>query len=161
MKALVVDGYNAIHKIPYLRAMADRGDLLRARAEITTLAVLYKRKRGGIDKICVVFDGNDMYRNAAFKTPENQSFSKTGKGDQKVIVTVAKFSEKYHVEVVSDDNYIINNSRAYKAAIVKVAKFIAFIDKKAQKHSKKYVEDKVMPRNISKINEELKKEWNL
>ena len=158
MKALVVDGYNAIHKIPYLRAMADREELLKARSEITALAFKYKRKRGGIDKICVVFDGNDMYRNAAFKTPENQAFSKTGYGDQKVISTVAKFSEKYHVEVVSDDNYIINNSRAYKATIVKISDFFNFINKKSQS---KINEDKVLPKNISKINSELKKAWNL
>ena len=158
MKALVVDGYNAIYKIPYLKSIIDLGDLLKARTEITHLAEEYKRRRGGIAKCIVVFDGKDAYRNSGFNLQKNQLFSKTGEGDKEIINTVKRLSKEYKVEVVTDDNFIINNSRVYKAGIISVADFMRFINKKS---TKKRCQDKISQESISKINEELIKEWGL
>jgi predicted RNA-binding protein with PIN domain len=159
MKALVIDGYNAIHKIPYLKNIIDNENLFKARTEITSLAEEYKRKRGGIAKCIVVFDGKDTYKNSGFCSPKNQLFSKTGMGDEEVINTVKLLSKKYQVEVVTDDNFIINNSRVYKATILSVSEFMRFLHK--NKSIEKHTPSKISQKDISKINNELIKEWGL
>ena len=160
MRALVVDGYNVIHKIPHLKRMADK-DLRKARYEITRIANEYKHKRGGIDKVYVVFDGKDSFRNSGFSTPENQVFSRSGKGDEELIRLVSRLYNNYTVEVVTDDNYIINNTRVYKANVMSVSKFMNLLDKKMTKDEKERKSEKTIPRNHLGINEYLKKTWNI
>ncbi len=85
MKALVVDGYNAIYKIPQIKRLMDR-ELSEARKAITELARDYKRRSGGIGKVCVVFDGKDEFRDKDFVAKsEEQVFSKSGCGDREII----------------------------------------------------------------------------
>lgn len=158
MKALVVDGYNIIHKIPHLKSIIDKGDLLNARTKITHLAEEYARKRGGIAKCIVVFDGRDAYRNSGFTSPKNQLFSKTGKGDEEIINTVKRLSKDYKVEVVTSDNFVINNSRVYKAGIISVGEFMRFTGKE---NTKQCSQDTLSEKSILKINKELIKEWGL
>ena len=161
MRALVVDGYNAIYKIPLLKKLMDRS-LEEARAKITELAEEYQRRKGGIDKICVVFDGKDTYRDAAFTTPPHQVFSRTGEGDREIVIVISRLSKKYDVEVVSDDNFIRNNARAYNARIVGISEFATFFNKQWKNISrKKKINNKISPEAASKINEYLKKHWNI
>ena len=80
---MLVDGYNAIHKIPEVDDLLDES-LEDARNAITDLAKEYQRRYGGIAEVHVVFDGRDEYRGLSFNKP-NQVFSKTGEGDRKVI----------------------------------------------------------------------------
>ena len=87
MKALVVDGYNAIYKIKSLKPLLDES-LYEARKELTRLAMDYKRKTGGIAEVCVVFDGKDDYRDLSVSAPAHQVFSKSGEGDKKIIQMV-------------------------------------------------------------------------
>jgi len=160
MKALVVDGYNAIYKVPRLRKILDK-DLQLARQEITNLAKIYQRKRGGYDKLCVVFDGKDAYRDRLHMSPQHHVYSRTGEGDLEIVRVVRRLSKKYHVEVVSDDNYIRNNSRSHNASIVPVSSFVSSLKKKGKRSEKKKEEHKVSPEVASGINEELKKHWNI
>ena len=160
MKALVVDGYNAIHKIPYLKKIVSK-NLQDARAGITELAKEYQRKRGGIDKVYVVFDGRDVYRDNEFQPHPHQIFSGTSKGDEEVVRTVKNLSGKYHVEVVTDDNFIRNNSRAYKATVLPVSEFLSFLNKKKSNIDKQTIGEKALPKKASAINEELKKHWGI
>lgn len=163
MKALVVDGYNAIYKIPHLRKLLDES-LQAARGAVTKLAKEYQRKRGGIDKVCVVFDGKDAYRDEMFGIQPNHVFSKTGQGDLELIKVVRRLSKKYHVEVVSDDNFVRNNSRSYNATIVGVSKFAQTSGERRKYQSKTkndIAADKVSPEAASLINEELKKHWGI
>ncbi len=123
MKALVVDGYNAIHKIARLEAMLDIS-LYEARRALTELALEYKRKVGGISEVSVVFDGKDDYRRQDLSAPHHQVFSKSGEGDRLVIRTVERLSDRYHVIVVSNDNFVRNNSRAHRASVITVSEFL-------------------------------------
>ena len=161
MKALVVDGYNAIYRIPYLRKMAD-SNLAAARTEITKLAKEYMRKRGGIDRLHVIFDGKDAHRNAGYPVPPEQIFSGTGKGDEEIVSVVRRLRSRYQVEVVTCDNYVRNNSRAYKAAVLDVSEFISVAKKTFRREASiEQKADKVTLSGAFKINEELRKEWNL
>ncbi|MFH1593203.1 MAG: NYN domain-containing protein [Candidatus Omnitrophota bacterium] len=160
MKALVVDGYNAIHKIPHLRTLMDKS-LLEARDRVTRLSLEYQRRVGGIDKIRVVFDGKDIYRDKEPLASDAQVFSKTGEGDDEILRQVRILSEKYHVLVVTDDNFVRNNSRAHKASVISVSRFIEQLDKKEKKRAREMPAGKVSPESALKINEELKRHWGL
>lgn len=161
MRALVVDGYNAIYKIPQLRKLLD-SSLMEARRAITDMAKAYAKKIGGFGKITVVFDGRDEYANLGY-THQNQVFSKTGKGDAEVVKTINTLSEKYDVLVVTDDNYVRNSSRSHGASMIKVAEFYEVIGKTKVKKScrNQAHSDKISHQDANKINSELKKYWNI
>ena len=161
MKALVVDGYNAIHKIPCINKLMDKS-LFEARTEITKLANEYRRKSGGIDKVCVVFDGKDEYRDiASFPPRPDQIFSRSGRGDEEVVRMIKKLSREYDVMVVSDDNFIKNHSRAHKAGILKVSEFANFLHKKQRNTPEEAPVEKISEGAASRINRELEKYWDI
>lgn len=159
MKALVVDGYNAIYKIPSLRKAMDRS-LPEARRGITELAKEYQRRRGGIDKLYVVFDGKDVHREKPAEGSPYHVFSRTGQGDEEAVSVVRRLSKKYHVEVVTSDNFIRNNSRAYNATVISIPEFIAFLNK-GQRTTVEKAAEKITPEIASQINEELKRYWKI
>jgi predicted RNA-binding protein with PIN domain len=121
MKVLIVDGYNAIHKIPEIDALSD-DSLEAARDAITAMAKEYQRRIGGISEVFVVFDGKDEYRGFSSDKP-GQIFSGTGQGDKKIIKLAQDKSEKFHVIVASDDNYVGNSSRAAGATVITISEF--------------------------------------
>ena len=125
MKVLIVDGYNAIHKIPEMDDLLDES-LEDARSAITDLAGEYQRRCGGIAEVHVVFDGRDEYRAFSSGKP-NQVFSGTGEGDRSIIRLAQDKSERFHVIVVSDDNRVGNSCRAAGATVISVKKFYEFI----------------------------------
>jgi len=125
VKVLIVDGYNAIHKIPEVDDLLDES-LEDARNAITDLAREYQRRHGGIAEVHVVFDGRDEYMGLSFNKPD-QTFSATGEGDRSIIRLAQDKSEKFHVIVVSDDNRVGNSSRAAGATVISVRKFYEFI----------------------------------
>lgn len=127
MKVLLIDGYNAIHKIPEAERLLDHS-LEEARKCITAMAKEYQRKDGGIAQAYVVFDGKNEYRDTSFNKP-NQVFSRTGEGDKKIIHLAQDKSSQFHVVVVSDDNYVGNGCRAAGATVISVKKFYEFINK--------------------------------
>jgi predicted RNA-binding protein with PIN domain len=137
MKVLIVDGYNAIHKIPEVDILIDNS-LEEARNAITDLAKEYQRKVGGIAEIFVVFDGKDELRgidpSASLRANKpNQVFSGTGEGDKKVIRLAQDKSSQFHVIVVSEDNYVKNSSRAAGATVITVSEFYSKAAKKGNK----------------------------
>jgi len=125
MKILIVDGYNAIHKIPEVDDLLDES-LEDARSAITDMAREYQRRHGGIAEVHVVFDGRDEYRGLSFDKP-NQLFSGTGDGDRSIIKLAQNKSGEFHVVVVSDDNRVGNSCRAAGATVISVKKFYEFI----------------------------------
>ncbi len=119
---LVVDGYNAINAIPKVRKELAKS-LECARKAILLLSKEYARSSGYITDVRVVFDGDDRYRHIDRMNIPGvtfQIFSRTGKGDDKVIETVRKYVDCGRVVLASNDNYIRNNARAYGAALVDV-----------------------------------------
>lgn len=157
MKALVVDGYNAIHKIKHLQPMLD-GGLHEARKALTELAMDYRRKVGGIAEVYVVFDGKDAYRDLSLSAPAHQVFSETGGGDRAIVRMVQKLSSRYHVVVASDDNFVRNNSRAHNASTITVSEFLAATKKKSARNKcDMALEKKIEPKSAKEITDYLRK----
>jgi uncharacterized protein len=119
---LIVDGYNAINAIPETKKLL-KENLLSARSKIIMITQEYVRSSGYITDFCVVFDGRDEYRyldriHVPFSS--RQTFSGTGEGDDKIIETIRQYSSRAGVRVVvaSNDNYVRNNARGYRASLV-------------------------------------------
>lgn len=121
MKVLIVDGYNAIYKIPVLEDLLEHS-LEEARKGVTSLAKEYQRRVGGISEVFVVFDGRDEYSGRFSRSP-SQVFSKTGEGDRRIIKLAQDKSSRFHVIVASDDNYVGNSSRAAGATVITISEF--------------------------------------
>ena len=161
MKAIVIDGYNAIHKIPSLRKQLDIS-LYNARSEITKLGLEYKRLTGGVAKVVVVFDGQDRYAiNTVWKKEETHVFSKTGKGDQEIIRVIRSLADRYDVIVVTDDNYVRNNARAHNAGVIAVKDFMQKLAKKNQSKLPCIDDEKISHEKAKEINKELKDYWRI
>ncbi|MGB2631103.1 MAG: NYN domain-containing protein [Candidatus Omnitrophota bacterium] len=153
---LVIDGYNAINAIPATRKELKK-DLRSARRAIILAGEEYARSSGYIDDVCVVFDGLDKYRRverSGIPKGGGQIFSGSGKGDDKIIETVKRFSVKGRVVLASNDNYVRNNARAYGAAILDVRELAGKKKKKRQEKE----ESKNISRDLKKqITEEYRK----
>jgi predicted RNA-binding protein with PIN domain len=160
MRALVIDGYNVIFRTSYLGAMADK-DLMKARNVVTKIARQYQQKIGGIDKIKVVFDGQDKYK--GMSTCPYQKYSGTGQGDTEIIRTIEQFAIKYNVSVVSNDNFVKNNARAHGASVITTEEFLNIVGAgpRACPKQKNISDKKISSAKANKINKDLMKEWGL
>jgi len=154
MITLVVDGYNAINAIPSTKKELEKS-LLSARRSILLIAKEYARSSGYITDVSVVFDGRTKYRAMEKMNKlrdKAQIFSKTDKGDDKIIDTVRLASKKGRVVLASNDNYVRNNARAYGAALIN-SRDLEKKEKPASDPDKKSLKGKVK----DKITEEYRK----
>jgi predicted RNA-binding protein with PIN domain len=149
---LVIDGYNAINAIPAIRKELKK-DLRSARRAVILAGKEYARSSGYIDDVCVVFDGLDKYRGlerSGLPGGRGQIFSRTGKGDEKIIETVKRLSVKGRVVLASNDNYVRNNARAYGAAILDVRELAGKKKKKTEQVKSKEISKKDITREYRK-----------
>ncbi len=161
MKILIVDGYNAIYKIPRARKMLDVS-LSRARETITRIAQEYTRTIGGIGKLYIVFDGKSEYRGLLHVEHKTHVFSRDKEGDQEIIRLIARFSARYQVLVVSDDNYVRNNARAYRARVISVAQLAQdTAPKRRQGKDASGEEKRIDLEKAREINRHLKERWDI
>lgn len=121
----ILDGYNVIHKSAALRRALDRS-LRDARAALVQVCKTILQSRGDIAKITVVFDGkseNDFPFESAGKV--EVLFTSTGEDADDGIIDYLRRVSAPQVAVVSDDNYVRNNVRAFAAHVVSTADFMA------------------------------------
>jgi len=160
MTVLIVDGYNAIYAVPETREKLKQS-LLSARRSILASSREYARTSGFIDEVRVVFDGKDKYRcpdRGDISRDKAQIFSRTGRGDDKIIETIKLYARKRRVIVASNDNYVRNNARAYGAALIDVRDLTAVKAKKQERVAKggsKYMDRDVRDEITREYREEL------
>ncbi len=154
---LIVDGYNAINAIPETRDILLKGELESARTKITAICKEYTRSSGYITDVKVVFDGDDKYRyldKMAVDRANEQIFSRTGMGDDKIIETVKRCSSFSRVIIASNDNYVRNMSRGYGASILNVEELI-----KTKKRGSKRVEKAETKRIPKRVEQEITQQY--
>ena len=146
---LIVDGYNAINALPETRKYLMKGELELARKQIIAICKEYARSSGYIKDVCVIFDGDDKYRELEkMNIPPGgaeQIFSKTGDGDDQIIRTVKRYASFSRVIVASNDNYVRNMSRGYGASLMDVKDLLP-----REKKSSGQKQDKDESKNISR-----------
>lgn len=163
---LIIDAYNAIQRTKEFIPALD-SSLEAARLAFVGRINQYIARKHTFDEIIVAFDA------AANKTEEPRRnrcgavrviFSSFGESADDLIKSLIKENAgNCKTTVVSDDNYVINNSRALGAAIMTCRVFVDLIgavDTKA-KHQPRFDEKGLDAKAAADINAQLKKEWNI
>jgi len=124
MIVLILDGYNVIHAVPELARHLDRS-LQAAREALIRLCQAYRARRGDMARLYVVFDGRDA---EAFGSSAQQQGSVTvlfterpEEADARILRVIE--AERGRCVVVSNDNEVANNARAFGARILSVQAF--------------------------------------
>jgi len=166
MKVYVLDGYNVIHAVPEFERCLDKS-LEAARKALISQCVRFKGQRGDITKIVIVFDGQEAYQDF----PEEDysgvhiifSNSKE-KADDRILTLLEQSPKVDSFIIVSNDNYVFNNSRALGARGISVAAFFADVEKKLkgpQKKSQSSEGRKISPQQAADITEEYKRQLGI
>jgi predicted RNA-binding protein with PIN domain len=126
MTTLILDGYNVIHAVPELARHLDRS-LQSAREALVRLCREYRARRGDIGRLYVVFDGRGAH---AFGSPEPQDGRVTvcftqqpQEADERILRVIESQRAGSRCVVVSNDNEVFNNARAFGARVMSAQAF--------------------------------------
>ena len=132
---LVLDAYNVIHAVPRLEKLLT-GKLENARAALIQACVEYRKVQRNIQQVLIVFDGRkdrgpwDSEVSSDFPGIK-VLFSDPGQtADDKIIELLEDFKSTQKCVVVSNDNYVANNARAFGVRVVSVQTFDAAVREK-------------------------------
>jgi predicted RNA-binding protein with PIN domain len=163
-KLYLFDGYNVINKIPELKLFFPK-ELQRAREALIDYIASRRTCLGPGCEIRVVFDARkgsqDFSRQQTVKGI-NLLFADPGQeADDLIISEVRHKHQDHNITVITDDNRIGNNIRAYHASLLSVDQYLSQVNKK-----KKYpgrvqsrAQHKLDSIDSDDITDELKKFW--
>ncbi len=163
MITLVLDGYNVIHAVPEMARHLDRS-LQSAREALVHFCQEYRKRRGDIGRLYVVFDGRGADE---FGSHEQQHGNvtvcftqKPEEADTRILRVIEAQDGRSRCVVVSNDNEVFNNARAFGARVLSVQEFYKQArPAKVRQADHRGGDDKVMPssRDAQQITEELRK----
>jgi len=125
MITLVLDGYNVIHAVPQLARQLDRS-LEAARDALVSLCREYRAARGDIERLYVIFDGDEAYAGGphgehggvtVLFTPRSEE------ADERILQLIRADGGRSRFVIVSNDTYIFNNARVHGARVIPVQEF--------------------------------------
>lgn len=117
-KILLVDGYNVINRLPDLKLSLD-GGLENAQNRLVLQISDWRRSHPEFEGV-IVFDGNPLPGGGPQRPAGIRCiFTRIPHGGDAAIISFVRDHQgrKYDITVVSDDNYVRNNSRAHGAAV--------------------------------------------
>ena len=127
MVTVLLDGYNVIYAVPELSRHMDRS-LQSAREALVRLCQEYRRRRGDIGRLYVVFDGRDAYASGA-PEPHHEGrvtvcfTHQPEEADERILRLIESEKGRSRCVVVSNDNEVVNNARAFGARVLSVQTF--------------------------------------
>jgi len=127
MVTVLLDGYNVIYAVPELSRHMDRS-LQSAREALVRLCQEYRRRRGDIGRLYVVFDGRDAYASGA-PEPHHEGrvtvcfTHQPEEADERILRLIESEKGRSRCVVVSNDNEVFNNARAFGARVLSVQEF--------------------------------------
>ncbi|MCM8781594.1 MAG: NYN domain-containing protein [Candidatus Omnitrophica bacterium] len=125
MRTFVIDGYNVIYAIPQIEELLDES-LEAARLGLERLLARFKDSRKDIENIYVVFDGqaqtSDEERPLANGITAIYTHTKKN-ADEKILEIVKDSKRPDLITVVSNDNFLYNNTRIHGGHIITVGEF--------------------------------------
>jgi len=145
MKYVVIDGYNLLHKIPYLK------NLLKENPDSAHMSLLEQVKRSlkSGEKLVLVLDGYSNFRSS------NIIYSGNVTADEVIRTFIEDHYEKDSITVVSSDAYITNLASVCGCEVIKSEDFVRLknMDIKPagrRERKEKPDEDNEKPTDISK-----------
>jgi len=127
MVTLVLDGYNVIHAVPELARQLDRS-LEAAREALVSLCQAYQARRGDIQRVYVVFDGDEAYARGPQRDRGGIAVLFTQRqeeADDRILRLIRADGGHSRFVIVSNDTYVFNNARAHGARVMSVSEFTA------------------------------------
>ena len=161
MVTVLLDGYNVIHAIPSLARQMDRS-LEAARAALVGLCQEYRRLRGDVGQLHVVFDGHDADPSGPREAHHGVLVCFTRRdeeADQRILRLIREGGRGRFI-VVSNDTHIFNNARALGAHVISVHEFYGKIHPaRAAKSARPAVDEKtpLSTREAERITAEYRK----
>ena len=127
MVTMILDGYNVIHAVPELAHQLDRS-LQSARDALVNFCQAYHARRGS-GQMYIVFDGQQD-QGLGFSGQSQQGVSilftqKPEEADQRILSVIEAQRGRSQCVVVSNDNEVANNARAFGARIMSAQEFYA------------------------------------
>ena len=124
MVTVILDGYNVIHALPTLERQLDRG-LEAAREALVSLCRSYQSRRGDIERLYVVFDGQ---RDAGLRSQGGGGgvavlFTHRPETADERILSLIRQGGGGRFVVVSNDVEVTNNARGLGAGVTSVHTF--------------------------------------
>lgn len=126
MVTIILDGYNVIHAVPELARHLDHS-LQAAREALVRLCQEHRVRRGDIERLYVVFDGREAYASGLHE----QSYGsvtvlftqKPEEADRRILQVIEAQGTRRRCVVVSNDNEVFNNARAFGARVISAQEF--------------------------------------
>lgn len=126
MITVIVDGYNVIHAVPELAQHMDRS-LQSAREALVMFCQEYLARRGDVRRLSVVFDGRDVAASGSHAQHRGNVTvfftRKPEEADRRIVRLIE--AERGRCVVVSNDNELCNNARAFRAGVLSTQEFSA------------------------------------
>lgn len=168
----ILDGYNLIHRRPEWREQLDVS-LERGREALLGYCKRWMLMRGDVWLFYVVFDGDSqvMASHSSAGKGIRVVYSRTGEtADDRILDIVQELGERHRYVVVSDDRYVVRNSKGLSADVMSVDDFAAVLTKAKSgsvgktrggiKHDCSS-DDKPSGLEAKNITESLMREWNV
>jgi len=114
-----------IHAVPELARHLDR-NLQSAREALVRLCEAYRSRRGDIGQVYAVFDGREDEFSGASEQPRGRvtlCFTRAPEEADQRILRLIEAEQPTRCVVVSNDNEVFNNARAFGAGIMSVQEF--------------------------------------
>lgn len=160
---LIIDGYNAMHKI---KEIDDKKDISLETARLCFIKLLqdFMSIKDVFDKISIVFDSKEEVFNVRrylYGAIEVLFTTKDRDADSVIVEILRNASSSDRITVCSDDNYVRNHVRVFGRKGISVGELKDIIMLKKKKSGSKIKDKGVAHDSVNKINEELKKHWGL
>ena len=121
MVTTILDGYNVIHAVPELARAMDRS-LPSAREALVRFCQEARGRRGQTGQFYVVFDGRDAHAPGASEQHHGRVTvvfaQKPEEADARILRVIEALKGRGQCVVVSNDNEVANNARAFGARVI-------------------------------------------
>jgi len=126
-RIMLIDAYNVIHLIPCFADLLDVS-LERARDALVHRCTMWKQSRRDITDFWIVFDGKSEFAGQSSGSTVSgvlSIFTITGQTADEKIIEIIEYGDYNAAQytVVSNDNFVINNSKSLGAKVISVQQF--------------------------------------
>jgi len=126
MITMILDGYNVTHAVPELAQHMNRS-LQSAREALVRLCQAYRIRRGDIGQFYVVFDGRQADVSGSHEQHHGSVTvlftQKPEEADERILRVIEAERGRSRCLVVSNDNEVSNNARAFGARVISAQAF--------------------------------------
>ncbi|MEI6971336.1 MAG: NYN domain-containing protein [bacterium] len=166
MKALIIDGYNVIHRVPALQHALARS-LEAGREALLSYCGRWRDTRGDFTELHVVFDGDSSVDGLNNRTVRGVqvTYTRTGEdADDRIRGMLEDSPANRKCVVVTDDNELAAAARSRGGGLMSVAEFSGTLSRPArQAHGGERDETKsaLTPEDERRINDDLRRAWGI